>query len=137
MTTRTPPCLAAMSRKDLQVLAKENCIRANLSSAAIISKLLGVDLDPSVSLKKAARADSRLCELYIERGDDFHLTLSESTGSCSRTCILFGFMVRLSPLAVVDKMAYMRWLHEYTDYASVLYSSRERISDRGEHWDAD
>jgi len=46
-------------------------------------------------------------------------------------------MVRLSPLAVVDKMAYMRWLHEYTDYASVLYSSRERISDRGEHWDAD
>lgn len=63
----------------------------------------------------ALRADSRLCEMYLESGEKCGWTLA----------------------GIVERMCQMKYLHEYTNYSDMLWRIRENYRDCGMWWDAE
>ena len=79
---------------------------AGAAEEAAAREVLSAEIDQALdALGLARRADSRLCEAY-EAGAP-----------------IAGFA---TPVAIADEMAYMRWLHECTDYEAQL---RSRVDD--------
>ena len=60
------------------------------------------------------RSDSSLCEMYLQSGEACGWTIPR----------------------IVKRMCQMKWLHEYTSYATELRDIRAACRDAGEWWDA-